>query len=86
MSSPVILLEIPQEVLDSARLTLPDLKIEIAVTLYAQNRLALSKARELANCSLWEFRQILAARHIPPHYDETDLADDYATAQTLTAP
>jgi predicted HTH domain antitoxin len=51
MSSPVIALEMPREVLDSARLTLPDLKIEIAVTLYTQNRLALSLARELADCS-----------------------------------
>ena len=49
MSSPTISLQIPQEVLDSARLTVPGLKIEIAVTLYVQNRLALSKARELAD-------------------------------------
>jgi len=38
-------LKIPQEILDSARLTINDLKTEIAVSLYAQGRLSIGKAR-----------------------------------------
>lgn len=76
-------LEIPQEILDSARLTVSDLKTEIAVTLYAQGRLSVGKARELAEMSLWEFRQLLAFRHISPHYDVSDLDDDMATLNKL---
>jgi predicted HTH domain antitoxin len=76
-------LEIPQEVLDSARLTTDELKIELAVTLYAQGRLAIGKARELAGMSLWEFRQLLASRHIPPHYDLADFEEEFATLQSL---
>ncbi|GAK61101.1 hypothetical protein U27_00999 [Candidatus Vecturithrix granuli] len=76
-------LEISQDVLDSARLTLHDLKVELAVSLYAQGRLGIGKARELAEMSLWTFRQLLAFRHISPHYDETDLQEDVATLKEL---
>ena len=76
-------LEIPQDLLDSARLTIEDLKVEIAVSLYANRRLSIGKARELAEMSLWQFRQVLAARRIPAHYDETDLDDDVATLREL---
>ncbi len=69
-------LEVPQDVLDSARLTIPELKVEIAIYLYAQGRLSIGKARELANMSLWEFRQLLASRRIPAHYDVDDLNED----------
>ena len=70
--------ELPQEILESARLTVPEIKIELAVHLYEQNRLSIGKARELVEMHLWEFRQLLASRQTSPHYDETDLADDIA--------
>ena len=69
-------LEVPQDVLDSARMTPSELKVEMAVHLYTQGRLSIGKARELAGMALWEFRQVLASRHISPHYDETDFAED----------
>jgi predicted HTH domain antitoxin len=81
--SAIDVLEIPRDVLDSARLSVADLKIELAVSLYAQRRLAVGKARELAGLSLWEFRQLLAARRIPVHYDEADLNDDVTTLREL---
>ncbi len=77
------ILEIPQSVLDSARLTIADLKVEMAVYLYAQGRLSIGKARELAGMSLWEFRQLLASRRIAPHYDEVDLNEDVATLREM---
>ena len=77
------ILEVPQSVLDSARLTISDLKVEIAVYLYAQGRLSLGKARELAGMSLWEFRQLLASRRIPPHYEVVDLNEDVATLRDM---
>lgn len=60
-----------------------ELRRELALTLYAQHRLSLGKARELAGLSLWEFRQWLATRHIEAHYDETDLQDDLTTLRAL---
>ena len=79
----VHLLEVPQDILDSARLTPSELKVEMAVYLYAQGRLSVGKARELANMTLWEFRHLLASRRIPPHYDEEDLDQDVATLREL---
>jgi predicted HTH domain antitoxin len=76
-------LHIPQDILDSSRLTLSELKVEIAVYLYAQGRLSIGKARELADMSLWEFRQLLALRRIPPHYDRVDLDEDMATLREM---
>ena len=76
-------LEIPQDILDSARLTVTELKLELALSLYAQGRLSIAKARELAGLSLWEFRQVLAARRIAPHYDVLDLNEDVATLRAL---
>ena len=76
-------LQISQDILDSARVTVDDLKTELALSLYAQGRLSAGKARELAGLSLWEFRQLLAFRRISPHYDEADLKDDMSTLHEL---
>lgn len=76
-------LEIPQDILDSARLTLDDLKVEIAISLYTQGRLSIGKARELAGMSLWQFRQLLASRRISPHYNVDDFEEDLTTLREL---
>jgi predicted HTH domain antitoxin len=76
-------LDIPQDDLESARLTAAEIKIELAVSLYASGRLSIGKARELADMSLWQFRQLLAGRQISPHFDEADLETDLETLQRL---
>jgi len=76
-------LEISQDILDSARLTMDEAKAELAVYLYSQGRLSLGKARELTKLSLWEFRQLLASRQIAAHYDVDDLKDDLSSIQRL---
>lgn len=83
MQSAVKTLDISQDILDSARLTVDELKIELAVSLYAQGRLSIGKARELAGMSLWEFRQLLGLRRIAPHYDEAELEEDLKTLREL---
>jgi predicted HTH domain antitoxin len=80
------LLEIPQDVVDSARLSALELKRELALALYAQGRLSLGKARELAGLSLWDFRQLLGSRRIPAHLDAADLADDLAAVDVWSPP
>jgi predicted HTH domain antitoxin len=79
-------LEIPQEVMDSGRLTLEELRVELAILLYASGRLSLGKARDLARMSLWEFRQTLGSRRVSPHYGEDDLDEDVATLRELGRP
>jgi len=72
-------LEIPQVVLDAAQMSAHDLRLELALTLYAQRRLSLGKACELAGLTRWEFRQWLGLRRIEAHYDPDDLQGDLAT-------
>lgn len=76
-------LEIPQDVLDSARMTASQLLVELAVHLYEQGRLPIGKAHELAGLSLWEFRQLLGFRHISPHFDTEDLEQDLESLRHL---
>lgn len=83
MHATAVQLEISQDILDSARMSLADLKTELAVHLYAQRRLGIGKAHELAGMSLWEFRQLLGSRRIPAHYDVDDLREDVATLRAL---
>ncbi len=78
-------LEIPLDVLDSARLTLDELRTELAVHLYEQGRLPFGKAHELAGLSVWEFRQLLGSRRISPHLDVEDLQQDLETLRKLAA-
>ena len=81
--SVVIELEVPQEILDSARITPAEAVAELAVALYAEGRLSLGKARELARMPFWRFRQLLAVREVAPHYDVADVAEDQKAIREL---
>ncbi len=81
--APTANLEIPQDILDSARLTVDQVLVELAVHLYEQGRLSIGKAHELADMSLWEFRQLLGFRRIPPHFTAEDLEQDLETLRQL---
>jgi predicted HTH domain antitoxin len=83
MTSSSAYLEIPQDVLDSARLSIDQVLVELAVHLYEQGRLSIGKSHELAGLSLWEFRQLLGFRQIPPHFAAEDLAQDLETLRRL---
>jgi len=78
-------LEIPQDILDSARLSLDQVLVELAVHLYEQSRLSIGKAHKLAGLSLWEFRQLLGSRQIPPHFGAEDLEQDLKMLRQLGA-
>ncbi len=80
---PVAVMEVPREILDSARLTVAESKVEIAVHQYEQRPLSIGKARELAGMTLWEFRQLLTSRRVHPHYDVEDLDEDLDTLRKL---
>ena len=75
-------LEIPDEVSRAMRLPPPEaqarLRLELAISLYAQEILSLGKAAELADVSSWELNATLAKRGVPMHYGAEDLAEDFA--------
>ncbi len=78
-----VCLEIPQDVLDSSHLSLNELKAELALALYAGNKLSLGKARELSGLSLWDFRQLQRQHGIPAHFKEGDLEDDLSAVDNF---
>lgn len=74
---------IPEEVLHASHLTPLELKREIAVMLFAQDRLTLGQASELSEMSQRQFLALLSSRQIPVHYDEAELARDLETVRML---
>ncbi len=79
-----IVLEIPDSVARAIRLPKKEkhkqLKVELALSLYAQGLLSFGKASELAEMTKLEFGVLLGKRNIPRQYDEQDLQDDIAYA------
>ena len=79
-----IMLEIPDSVARAIRLPRKEqsrqLKIELALSLYAQGILSFGKACELAEMTNLEFGILLGKRDIPRQYDEQDLQDDITYA------
>lgn len=76
-------IEISEDILQATRMSLPEIRLELAITLFQQEKLSFGKARELAEVDFWTFQQILGSRGIAPHYDVADLEKDLATLATL---
>lgn len=74
---------IPDEILESARLTEKELLQEVAVLLFQQEKLTLAQASKLAQMSIIQFQHLLASREIPVHYDVEDFKQDVHTLRTL---
>ena len=78
-----VAIEIPREVLHAARMTLEEMKRELAVLLFQQDKLSFGKAREMAGMTVWAFQQLLGSRGITIHYDVADYEEDLATLKAL---
>lgn len=78
-----VTIEIPTDIVTSSRMTPEELRLELALSLYAARRLSIGKAREFAQLSLWQFRQILAARQIPIDLELDDLDAEIESLQHL---
>jgi len=72
-------LELP----DQLHLDPDQVRVELAVALFQQERLSFGQARRLAGLSVWGFHQALGARHISLHYDVEELAADVATSKAI---
>ena len=76
-------LVIPDGLLHAANMSAGELQREIAMLLFQQEKLTLGQASTYAGMYQLEFQRLLASRHIPPHYDEQDFADDLTTLRRL---
>jgi predicted HTH domain antitoxin len=67
---------IDDDLLHAARISEPELKLEIAALLYRRERLTLGQAARLAGLSQARMRLTLAAQGIAPNYGVDDFAED----------
>jgi predicted HTH domain antitoxin len=70
--------DIPTDVLESARMTVLDAKLELAIALFSLGRLSMGKAAELAELSVGKFQLQLGARNLGAHYEVEDALEDKA--------
>lgn len=78
-----MILHLPDEIISPLNLSEFDLLLELAVALYAAQKISFGKARELAGLDWVRFRQILADRNIPAHYDEAYFQMDLKALEYL---
>lgn len=74
---------IPDRVLEATRLSEADLLVELAVTLYQQDKLSLTQAVELSGADRDTFQDLLTSRGIELYYDVEDFREDVATLREL---
>lgn len=74
---------IPDDILQSARMSEAQLKLEIAIMLFQQDKISIGKARRLAGINLLEFQHEIARRGICIHYDVEEFEEDIKTLQEM---
>ncbi|HUE02325.1 MAG TPA: UPF0175 family protein [Bryobacteraceae bacterium] len=70
---------ISDEVLTAAHISEPELRQELALTLFQQERLTLAQASRLAEMTQLTFQALLADRQIPIHYGVEEFREDVRT-------
>lgn len=77
---------LPDDLLQSTKMTESELKTELALALFQQERLTLGQAALLAGLSQLDFQHILASRQIPLHYGIDAMEQDLQRAKRLPGP
>jgi len=67
------------DVLMAAPISGPELKQELALTLFQRERLTLAQASRLAEMNQLAFQALLAEREIPIHYGVEEFREDLRT-------
>ncbi len=74
-------IELPPEV--EADLRAADVRLDLALGMYASNRVTLGRAAAIAGLAQLDFQRELGRRHIPLHYDHEDLEVDLQAVREL---
>lgn len=74
---------VPKEFLDSAKMSEDEMRIDLAVHLYATRRLSMGKARRLAGLDLISFQKEMAKRDVNLNYDVEEFRKDLETLEIL---
>ncbi len=74
---------ISDELLAAAHLSEAELRRELAVALFREERLTLAQASRVAEMDQLAFQAVLADREIPLHYSVEDFREDVLTLDAL---
>lgn len=61
-----------------------EVRLDLAVGMYAAERITLGRGAEIAGVSQLDFQRELARRRIPLHYDLADLQADVQAVREMT--
>ena len=75
---------VPDELLRSAQLSEAELKVELAIALFQQDRLTLTQAATLAQMPQLEFQRLLGSRKITIHYGFEQMEQDLRRVGEIT--
>jgi predicted HTH domain antitoxin len=75
------MLTITDEILNAANMSPVQLLQELAVFLYAKNKLSFGQASKLAGLDVLQFQELLYNNNIPLHYGIAELEDDFNSIQ-----
>lgn len=79
-----MLIQVSDELLQATHMSEVELRREIAIMLFQQEKLTLGQASALAGMSQGQFQHLLASRRIPIHYGVAELEEDLKTLQDLS--
>jgi len=74
---------IPEDILQATKMTEDELKLEIAIMLYKQQKISSGKVRAWTGLMVIEFQHELAKRGLYVNYDVEDFQSDVKTLQLL---
>ncbi|OGH61008.1 MAG: hypothetical protein A3G34_16950 [Candidatus Lindowbacteria bacterium RIFCSPLOWO2_12_FULL_62_27] len=78
-------IQIDEDTAGSLNLTEDQLRFELAVGLFVDNKLSLGRAARVAGMDSIQFQRELAARRIPLHYGVEEFRQDLRTIESLSA-
>ena len=71
-------LDVPADLLQSAYMTMDDVRIHLAVFFYQTKRISVGRAAAFAGMAVGQFLTVLAAQHISPCGDVCEALEDAA--------
>ncbi len=74
---------IPDDILRATKMTEEQLKLEIAIMLYKQERISSGKVRAWTGLTVMEFQAELAKRQLTINYDVEDFQADIKTLEFM---
>ncbi|NJK28646.1 MAG: UPF0175 family protein [Acaryochloridaceae cyanobacterium CSU_3_4] len=74
---------IPDDILQATQMTEDELKLEIAIMLYKQQKISSGKVRTWTGLTVLQFQKQLAKRGLEINYDVEDFQSDVKTLQSM---